>query len=334
MAMGAASRVVPRERRLSGKPRQSMGSENRSGNIDDGRHRRRSMGDEPSCEVTLGSAPRPWSKIVANGPSPRIAAVPVAAASGALPQHNLGAPTASDRIHEDSTLGPTALRCRTTTCQAPQAPVTPRQAGGTVSIAAREENVRLREANVQLKEQHLAGRQELEAIDRARKAALEEIEQARLTAQRELEDLERARQGAHRELVQLQEQCEEHAERVAAEERKLEQLRANQAVMKEKVERCREVVARTVSSMDLLHQHRLNGAPEAGDAVAEPADQSEEAVEARVIAAGQEAERLLASLEAEEREEVAMSTSAPPPPTHTSVVGPSGQPRSALSAIH
>lgn len=128
-----------------------------------------------------------------------------------------------------------------------------------------DESVRLRESNVSLREQGLLANQELDAMSKKRDAMVAEIRQLR--------------------------------EEQTLEQEKLEECRQHRAWMKEKLHRCSEVVAFTVSTIDHLHE------------VAEEEDGSSELVKAQamVVAAGTAAKQTLEELEEEENEEEAPS---------------------------
>lgn len=88
-------------------------------------------------------------------------------------------------------------------------------------LALREEHVRLREANVQLREKEMKKRHDLDGLCRAREAAANELAQVR--------------------------------EELAAEREELECSRQQRCTMEEKLNRCREVVASAVGSVDRLY---------------------------------------------------------------------------------
>mmetsp|Transcript_85122 Transcript_85122/g.150559 ORF Transcript_85122/g.150559 Transcript_85122/m.150559 type:complete len:331 (+) Transcript_85122:54-1046(+) len=135
-------------------------------------------------------------------------------------------------------------------------------------LALREEHVRLREANVQLRERELKKRQEVDSLCRTREETA-------------------------RELAQMQEQ-------VAAEREELQHCREQRERLQIKLDRCREVVATAVSSVDRLYAEGL-------EAKAQVVDE--------VMAAGTDVNRMRADLtdsprEAEE-EEAAPEAAAP-----------------------
>jgi len=102
-------------------------------------------------------------------------------------------------------------------------------------LALREEHVRLREANVQLRERELKKRQEVDNLCRAREATAKELEQIQQELAAEKEELERYHQQRQRLQVKL--------------------------------ERCREVVATAVSSVDRLYSEGFEAKAEVVDEV-------------------------------------------------------------------
>ena len=104
-------------------------------------------------------------------------------------------------------------------------------------LALREEHVRLREANVVLRERELAKR-------------------------REIDDLCRTRESEAKELQKLQ-------RAICSEKEELEHYQQQRHALRSKLERCREVIAKAVESVDQLYEASANSSEIPKDAVDE-----------------------------------------------------------------